>query len=181
MTELKEEWRDIEDYPNYQVSNLGRVKSLGNDKNRKEKILKGGKNIWGYLYVSLWKEGKGKNYTIHKLVAQSFLDNPNNLLEINHIDEDKTNNCVENLEYCDRSYNNNFGTRNKRASASCRKPILQFSKEGEFIKKWNSIVEVKKDLGFNQSNISSCCRGRYKTAYGFIWKYKDVNNCKLCA
>lgn len=105
-------WRDIKDYEGlYQVSNLGRVKSL---KYGKEKILKGYKYRGGYLRVDLYKERKVKHFPIHRLVASAFINNPNNLPQVNHKDEDKTNNCAENLEYCDSSYNTNFGTRNER-------------------------------------------------------------------
>ena len=93
-----EEWRDIIEYEGlYQISNKGRVKSLGNNKNRKEKILSL-KPINGYMRVFLYKNGKPKPYSVHRLVAIAFIPNPNNYPEVNHIDEDKTNNIVENLE-----------------------------------------------------------------------------------
>lgn len=189
MTELKEEWKDIKGYPNYQVSNMGRVKSLERNVVRgrgglykiEEKILKSVKNNGGYFSVSLSKENKSKYFSVHRLVASAFLPNPDNLPQVNHINEIKTDNRVENLEWCDRSYNINFGTRNKRASASCQKPILQVTKQGKIIHKWNSVREVERELGFNRSNIIKCCKGKLKLAYGYVWKYKDVNDCKLCA
>lgn len=163
-------WKDIEGYEGlYQVSSEGRVKSLGNGKsnNSKEKILKSNKNRGGYLKVDLHKEGKKKNYLIHRLVAQAFIDNPNNLPEVNHRNEDKTDNRVENIEYCNRKYNINFGTRTEKT----QKPILQFTKEGKFVKKWDGIREVERELGFSHSHISKCCKGKLKTAYGFKWCY----------
>ena len=106
-----EEWRDIKGYEGkYQVSNLGRVKSLNYNHTKKEKILSDYPNTYGYLYVNLYKNGKGKPFYIHKLVAQAFIDNPNNYREINHKDENKQNNRVENLEWCNRKYNCNYGT-----------------------------------------------------------------------
>lgn len=171
---MNEIWKDIEGYEGlYQISSKGRVKSLGNGSsgNSKEKILKSNKNEYGYLRVNLWKEGKRENHKIHRLVATAFLPNPNNLLEINHKDEDKTNNKVDNLEWCNRKYNTNYGTRNKRIS----KPILQFTINGEFIRKWNSATQVERELGINQGNITSCCKGRQKTAGNFRWCYVIIN------
>lgn len=166
-----EVWKDIDGYPNYQVSNMGNVKSLNYNKTGVERILKITKDKNGYLSVHLCKEGKVKYYLIHRLVASTFLDNPNNLPQVNHIDEDKTNNSVENLEFCTAEYNSNFGTRNERIGKTNSIPILQFSKTDELIKKWDSIADIKRELGFIQGNISTCCRGRKKTAYGYKWKY----------
>lgn len=167
-------WKNIEGYPNYQVSNMGRVKSLNYNLTGKEKILKSGKDR-GYLKVTLWKEGKGKNYSIHRLVAQAFLDNHNNLPEVNHKDEDKSNNCVNNLEWCDRKYNTNYGTRNKRI----QKPVLQFTKEGGFIRKWFCARDVERELEINPTHISSCCKGKKKSAGGFIWMYAVINGFEI--
>lgn len=167
-----EEWKTIEGYPNYMVSNMGRVKSLGNNKARKEKILKGAKNNMGYLQVVLCKEGKTKTYLIHKLVALAFLENPDNLPEINHIDEDKSNNCVSNLEWCNRSYNINYGTHNEKMAKSKSIPILQFSKTGDFIKKWDSGTQIEKELSIKHSNICSCIKGRYEVAGNYKWGYE---------
>ena len=107
-------WKDIEGYENlYQVSNLGRVKSLNYNHTGKEKIMKAKKDK-GYLRVQLYKDGKPKFYSVHRLVATSFLPNPNNLSQVNHIDEDKSNNIVDNLEWCSAKYNSNYGTRIQR-------------------------------------------------------------------
>ena len=171
-----EEWKDIEGYEGlYQISSEGRVKSLNYNHTGKDKILNGSKNKYGYLKVCLYKEGKKKTHTIHRLVTIAFIPNPNNFPEINHIDEDKTNNRVENLEYCDRKYNINYGNRNEKMAKSLSKPILQFSLDGKFIRKWDSGMQVQKDLGFDNSNITKCCKGRknYKSVGGFIWGYAD--------
>ena len=172
-----EEWRNIIGYEGlYQVSNLGRVKSLGNGSgnNSKEKILKGSKNKFGYLKVNLYKDGKQKTHKVHRLVASAFIPNPNNLPEVNHKDEDKTNNIVTNIEYCDRTYNNNYGTHNDRMAKSLSIPILQFNKDGEFIRKWDSAIQAQKELGVNQGNISKCCKGKLKSASNYIWMYAKV-------
>ena len=163
-------WKDIEGYEGlYQVSNLGRVKSL---KFGKERIFKGTKNEGGYLQVTLYKEEKIKKYCIHRLVAQSFIPNPNNLPEINHIDEIKANNRVENLEWCDRKYNINYGSHNERMIKTNSIPILQFSKTGDFIKKWDSGTQIERELGFDNGNICSCCKEKLKLAYGYKWGYE---------
>ena len=120
----------------------------------------------GYLRVGLYKEGKIKNHFIHRLVAEAYIPNPENLPEINHKDEDKTNNCLQNLEWCDHKYNINYGTRIDKI----KKPILQFSLDGEFIREWECANDVGKVV---QSSINKCLTGKYKTAYGFIWKYKE--------
>ena len=164
-------WKDIEGYEGkYQVSNLGRVKSI---RYGKEKILSPSISNQGYIQVNLCKNGKQKWCLIHRLVALAFIPNPNNLPQINHRDEDKTNNKVENLEWCDHKYNNNYGTRIQRVVEKTSKPVLQFTKLGEFIQKWKSLTDVHINLGYSQGNISQCCNEKRKSAYGFIWKYKD--------
>ena len=159
MTNI-EEWRDIEGYEGfYQISNLGRAKSL---KFGKERILKPRKERNGYLCVGLYEDGKVKNHKIHRLVANAFLPNISNLSEVNHIDEDKTNNKVDNLEWCDRIYN----VRYSQAVA-----VNQYTLDGKFIRTWDCIIEVQYQLGFNNGNIINCCQGKRKSAGGFIWRY----------
>ena len=120
---MREEWRPVIGYEGlYEVSNMGRVKSLkrtvwdnrGYYRTVPERILKPVDKGMGYLYVLLWKDGKGKNCRINRLVAIAFIPNPYNLPEVNHIDQNKENNCVSNLEFCSSKYNCNFGDRNKR-------------------------------------------------------------------
>ena len=117
---MKEEWKTIEGYENYQVSNLGNVKSLDYNRTGKEKILKPAKNKNGYSMIQLFQNGKGKGFLLHRLVAQAFLPNPNNYPQVNHKDEDKTNNLFSNLEWCTPSYNNNYGTKNERHSKALK-------------------------------------------------------------
>ena len=160
-------WHDIEGYEGlYQISNKGRVKSLYKGS---ERILKPLDNGRGYLRAHLTKENTSKHIRIHRLVAQAFIPNPHNLPEINHKDENKKNNCVENLEWCDRRYNVNYGTRNERVS----RKIFQYSKSGEFIREWKSAEEVKRVLGIDNSHIIACCKGKLKSAGGFVWRYKE--------
>ena len=170
MTE-EEIWCPIKGYEGlYEVSDKGRVKSL---KFGKERILKPVRNTCGYLQVSLYKKGEMKPYRIHRLVAKTFIPNPDNLPQVNHIDENPSNNKSENLEWCDQKYNNNYGTRAKRQADKCSKPVIQFTKDGEFVREWKSMNDVQRNLGYSNGNISSCCTGRYKSAYGYIWKFKD--------
>lgn len=116
-----EEWKDIKGYENkYQISNLGRVKALDYRRTGKEQIISI-KNNKGYSEVALWKDSKRKMFMVHRLVAQAFIPNPNNLPQVNHKDENKTNNIVENLEWCTQSYNNSYGTRLERVSSSLKR------------------------------------------------------------
>ena len=131
----------------------------------------------GYYYVCLSKNGIVKNYFVHRLVAEVFLPNPDNLPCVNHKDEDKSNNNVDNLEWCTHEYNINYGTRNKRIGKSNTngkrsKPVLQYTLDGQFVKEWSSIMECKRN-GYNHGHIIECCRKNRKTHKGFIWRYKD--------
>lgn len=128
-------------------------------------------NIKELLYIP--KMAKRKWYRVHRLVAQCFIPNPNNYKEINHKDENPSNNCVDNLEWCDRSYNINYGDRNKKVALKRNKSIIQFDKNNNFIKQYNSITEVVNLFEFDRSNIIACLKGRIPTAYGYKWKYAD--------
>ena len=171
-----EVWKDILGYEGlYKISDKGRVKSIGYGK---ERILKPG-SCRGYLHVSLCKNHKIKYCRIHRLVAQSFIPNPQNLPMVNHKDENPSNNNVTNLEWCDSKYNNNYGTRiqrvnEKNTNGKLSKPVIQYTKTGELIKEWKSTKDVERNLRYDHKNISSCCLGKYKSAYGFVWRYKQI-------
>lgn len=170
-------WKDIKDYEGlYQVSNYGRVRSIGNGYTWKTvRILKQTKQKNGYMFVTLYKEGKQKHSYIHRLVAEVFVPNPYNLPQINHKDEDKSNNNFNNLEWCTSKYNNNYNNHNTNLSESLSKqPIMQYTLNGEFLKEWCSSMEIERVKNFSHSNIIACCRNkkRYKSAYGYLWKYK---------
>ena len=184
---MYEEWRDIAvSNGNYQISNLGRVKSVerktsDNVRMVHERILKTRINKRGYEYVNIQCNGKRKAIKIHREVAKAFISNPFNYPEVNHKDEVKTNNCVDNLEWCDRIYNANYGTAIKRGAETRMKNhtklIAQYSINGEFIRQWKSPIDVERRSGkkMRAANIIQCCRGNYKTSYGYTWKYV-VNN-----
>ena len=175
MTE-EEIWCPIKGYEGvYEVSDKGRVKSIGYGK---ERILKPGRNTQGYLQFCLCKNGEKKMCLVHRLVAKTFIPNPDNLPEVNHKDENKENNSVHNLEWCSSKYNANFGTRTQRVSekninGKLSKPILQYTKSGEFVREWKSTHDIQRKLNYNNGNISKCCTGKRKSAYNFIWKFKD--------
>lgn len=166
----KEIFREIDGFPDYEVSNLGRVCSF---KGKYPKILKPRKNSCGYLYVILYTGGKGVRKTIHRLVAEAFVPNPENKPEVNHIDEDKKNNVAENLEWVTRRENNNHGTRNRRMAEAQGKAVVQYTTEGVFLAEYPSIKEAGRVTGINKSHICQVCRGKEKTAGGYIWCYEE--------
>lgn len=187
---LFEEWLPIEGYNNYEVSNFGKIKSVERidslGRTVKERILKQVTNKYGYQQVCLCKDGKKKMFRVHRLVASAFIPNPNNYPVVNHKDEVKTNNHVSNLEWCTVEYNNNYGTRNDRYSGEnhpkpmlgkfgkdnpTSKQVIQLMLDGEVIKIWGSTREIKRELGYNNSSISACCRGKRKSAYKYKWCY----------
>ena len=183
-----EEWKDIKGYEGlYQISNYGRVKSLGNDRNRKEKILKNQSNNKKYEIINLCKNGKIKRYFIHRLVAEAFIPNPNNLPYINHKDENPSNNYVNNLEWCTIKYNNNYGTRNKRCSKKMKEKYSEgkhpCSKKVKCITTgeiFNSVSTASEIYNINRFHIADCCRGERKSAgkhpitgEKLVWEYVD--------
>ena len=174
MTE--EVWRDVKGYEGlYQVSDQGRAKSLER-KDRfgrtvKERILKPAVTQDGYLKVTLWAGGKPKTLRVHRLVCEAFYDNPDNKSDVNHINEDKTDNRACNLEWSTRKENLNHGSRNERAAKARSKPVGQYTRYGDLVKVWPSTQEAERQAGFNHGNISEVANGNRKTAHGFIWKY----------
>lgn len=173
----KEEWCPIRGLEGlYEVSNFGRVRSLNYRHTGQTKVLSPIEDKDGYLFVNLYKNGTHKMFKIHRLVAQTFIPNWFNDLEVNHIDEKKYNNHVDNLEWCDRKYNINFGTCiermvEKNTNGKLSKPVLQMTKTGEIIREWPSTMEAGRN-GFDQGSVASCCRGELKSHGGYIWKYK---------
>lgn len=181
---MTEKWRDIKGYEGlYQVSNLGRVKSLeretkhhyklGGSHTISEKCIKLFKNRYGYLKCYLYKEGKRKEFKVHRLVAEAFIPNPNSLPQINHKNEIKDCNVVNindlygkttNLEWCTNKYN---------AEYSKNKPVIQYDLNFKKIREWGSQLKASKETQINNRHISSCCNGKRKTAGGYIWRFKE--------
>lgn len=174
---MEETWKDIEGFEGkYKISNNGDCFSYFLNRCLKPRITKNS----GYLIVNLKINKKQYTYYVHRLVAEAFLEIPEELkhlkgtryLQVNHKDEDKTNNTVENLEWCTAKYNTNYGTSLKRRSISQSKPVLQYDKNGNFIKEWISLSECQRN-GFYKANIIRCYKNKCKYHKGFIWKLKD--------
>ena len=170
----EEEWRDIAGYEGlYQVSDLGRVRSLDYNHTGRAQVLKPTMARNGYLLVWLFKNGKSKSYLVHRLVAEAFLSNADGLPEVNHNDENKTNNAVSNLEWCDRSYNVNYGTGIDRMAAALSKPVQQLTLDGILVALWPSTHEAARQTGVYQGNICSCCNGKLRSTGGYKWQYAN--------
>ena len=172
-----EVWKDIKDYEGlYQVSNMGRIKSLKRYEKsgskirlRNEKILKQ-KNTMGYNYVILSKFNKLKTYRIHRLVAETFISNPQQLPQVNHIDGNKLNNKAKNLEWCTASYNIKEAY---RLNLSKTRKVIQYNLNGDFIKLWSSIANASKSLNLDTSAIVKCCKGKRNRVGNYLWRYND--------
>ena len=160
----------------YRVSNLGRILSLNYNNTGKPGLMNPFDNGDGYLRVVLCKNGEHKKCLVHRLVAFTFLENPENKPEINHIDEDKTNNRVDNIEWKWHKDNINHGTRNERAgkantNGKCSKKVLQLSLSGELIREWPSVSECGRN-GFDKGNVCKCCNGKKSQYKGFRFEYE---------
>mgnify|MGYP004693328999 CR=1 FL=1 len=195
-----EEWKNIDGYDGfYQISNFGRVKSVERtityittnqsgkefqtSKYCPERILKTA-DIRGYEIVSLGKSSKKKTYQVHRLVAEYFIPNQNNYPQVNHKDENKKNNRVDNLEWCTVEYNSNYGTRNQRIAEKLKDnenyyiPVLCYDLNNNFVKRYDSAEQAGQELGISGSGITACCRLYYgrTSAGGFKWKYEKSDN-----
>lgn len=181
---IGEIWRDIKGYEGlYQISNLGRVKSLPKRHSHKETYILKPSCIKGYLRVFLTKNNVSKSTSIHRLLAIEFIDNPENKPYVNHIDGNKSNNDIKNLEWCTQKENcihaiktglnnilkNPYMQRGDKHPNS--KPINQYDLENNFIKRWGSSGEIKRKMNINVYHVILCCKGKRKTAYKYKWKY----------
>lgn len=164
-----EQWRKIADYANYEVSDCGRVRNA-----KTMRVLKPHDNGYGYLTVGLCQHGKQRTLRVHRLVFVAFVGGVPEGMEINHIDEDKHNNRLENLEVITHADNMAYGMRGRRQSNTMRKlvgrPITQYNLDGTIVCVHNSIAEAI-ERGYRGSSIVSCCRGRLKTSQGYKWEY----------
>lgn len=196
-----EVWRDIVGYEGYyQVSNLGRVKSLdrtivgkdGRSKHLSERALRQynyvrhkseGKEVTKYMFIRLCSGNVMKNFFVHKLVATAFCSKSDNDTEVNHIDENPSNNRADNLEWCTHSKNINHGGRNRKVAERIpnRREVDQYTKDGKFIKRHFSISDAARETGIDVSHISMCCRGLVRCARGFLFCYAGEFNPKPIA
>ena len=177
MKEIIEIWKDIPNYEGiYQASNLGRVKSLNRLNARgyelKEKILKPRLDC-GYYQIQLCKNSIVKAYRVHRLVWSAFNGPIPENMQVNHINETKTDNRLSNLNLMTAKENSNWGTRNERSTKKRSKVVLQFDLQDILIKEYPSAHQVERETGFAFQNISACCKGNFKQAYGYKWKYKE--------
>lgn len=178
---MKEEWKEVPGYEGlYQVSNFGNVKACakidGKGIVRKERLLKPFTTPGGYYRIFLMKNEKRKGFLVHRLVAMAFIPNPDNLPFINHKDECGLNNCVDNLEWCDRLYNVRYGTaieRKKRSMINGKhsKRVGQFDMNEILIRVWVCAAEYERETGNPRTSIYNCANGKQKTAYGYKWSY----------
>lgn len=176
MNELSEEWKPIIGFSRYEISNYGRVKNVIRDK-----ILTGTIEKSGYIrYMLINDSNRYVGKKAHSLVAKYFIDNDDNRnkVQVNHIDEDKTNPSVRNLEWTTPKENANHGTRNKRIGLQNSKPINEYDLDGKYIRTWISSRYVSKIYPVTDRNIQSAASNDYnnQTAYGRQWKYLTDNN-----
>lgn len=178
----QEEWRDIDEYTGYQVSDKGNVRSVDryvvNSKGRtifyKGSMLTPQPDRRGYLRVGFGY--KKKHEFVHRLVAKAFIPNPDNLPQVNHKNEDKQDNRVENLEWCDNQFNSRYGTRGKRIGEKLSIPVNQYDKKGNLIASYDSLSIAAKTIGSTPTEISFSCQGKNGTCKGYVWRYADINN-----
>lgn len=177
---MQEIWKPIDGYEGlYEVSNHGNVRSLdryvmdkGNPSLRKGRLISACDNGHGYKYVTLYKDGKQKHKHVHRLVAEAFVDNPNNLNEVNHLDFDKSNNVSTNLEWCSRQYNMHHALINGKLSNEQNYiPIAKINLDGFVIDKFDSIVDAAESVSGVPQNIGHCCRHTVMSMYGYYWEY----------
>ena len=148
----------------YAVTSCGKVYSY-----KSKKFLKPQKNKDGYLAVFLRKDGTTQQRYMHRLVQQAYLPNPEGLPQVNHKDENKENNALQNLEWCTQKYNMNYGSRNERGAKSRSKPVFC----EELNKTFESALAAARELGLDNSHIGKCCKGKYKTTGGYHFRYEE--------
>lgn len=187
METIKENWKPVVGYEAlYEVSNLGNIRNTAYwtryhkiFKRKEPREVKQETTYDGYKRVHLSNKGELKGHAVHRLVAFAFIPNPNNLPQINHIDENPANNNVSNLQWCTGKENCNHGLHRQRIvefqtnNPKRSVPVLQYDMKGNFIKEFPSTKEVERQLGIRSEQISRVCKGKNHHAGGFKWKYKN--------
>lgn len=176
-----EKWKPVKDFDGYYISNLGRVKSTRSFKGTQELILNGSFNQQGYKTITMMRKKKVYTKTLHRLLANAFIPNPNKLPCINHKNGIKTDNKIDNLEWCTYSHNNkeaykmglkepawtnNFGINHPNS-----KKVNQYDKNGNYIKTWDCISDVQRVMNILVTSIVNCCNGYSNSAGGYKWRY----------
>lgn len=174
-----EHWLTLKDFPHYEISTLGRIRS---NKKQKPIILKKYTRKSGYEAVILRYNGKAYYRYVHRLIAQTFLPNPENYPQVNHINEVKNDNRVDNIEWCTAKQNLNYGTRNERISKTSKGKtknevhyILQYTKDNVLINVFESSADAERKTGIHHCMILNVCKGLFHTSGGYIWRYGGVN------
>lgn len=172
MSDINEEeiWKDVVGYEGlYKVSNLGNVYS-----NYVHRNLKQGNHKDGYKFVILNRNGKSKYMSVHRLVATAFIPNPDDLPEINHKDETPYNNNVENLEWCDYSYNATYNDAHLKRGLQLGIPVYAYDRNGNLVYSFLSSREAERELKINSGNIIECCKNIGRTCRGFVWSQEEL-------
>lgn len=167
-----EVWKDVVGYEGkYQVSNQGNVKSLFWHRKKEERLLKLDRDRRGYVTCFLYEDGIRKQFSVHRVVAMAFIPNLDNKSQVNHINGNKADNRVENLEWCTNRENQDHASE-KDLKHTVK--VLQFDRNGNLVKEWSSMAKAAKSVGVSRESIFACCNGRAKTSKNYIWKYKDA-------
>ena len=188
----REVWKPVKGYEGqYEVSNLGGVRSVdrivlmsnGRLRHIKGKSITPHKSNTGYYLCDLYKENRRKNVLLHRMVAEAFIPNENNLPCVNHIDNNRENCISDNLEWCTQSYNMKYSydTTDRKSKMNWKsgrenknsKPVLMYSRDGKFIKRFDCICDAERELNILNNSIVACLKNRYKSAGGYIWKYAE--------
>lgn len=157
----------IEGFENYEVSNLGKVRNIKSGRTLKPRLHNN-----GYLGLCLYENNKRKNLLLHRIIATAFIDNPGKKPQVNHIDENKLNNDLSNLEWCTERENAIHGTRIKRVAEKNFKKVIQLDLNDNVLNEFESIKQAERETGIFATSISACCNGKVKRAGYFKWRKK---------